>query len=153
MKKKNIIVTFSIIGAIFFFLQNPNYAQLKTVSTDKAPAAIGPYSQAVKTGNLLFLSGQISLDPVTMNIIGNDIESQTGQIFKNIRAVLLSENLTLENIVKCTVFMKNLDDFGKMNEIYAKEFGAHKPARSTVQVARLPKDVLIEIECVAVYEK
>ncbi|MEW5842424.1 MAG: RidA family protein [Bacteroidota bacterium] len=122
---------------------------MKIVSTPEAPAAIGPYSQAVVVGNLVFLSGQIPLDPVTMKIIGEDIETQTRQVFKNIRAVLKAENLTLNNVVKCTVFIKNLDDFARMNTVYAEEFGRHKPARSTVQVARLPKDVLIEIECVA----
>jgi 2-iminobutanoate/2-iminopropanoate deaminase len=85
-----------------------------------------------------------------MQMVGEDIEKQTRQIFKNIRAVLNAENLTLSNVVKCTVFMKDLNDFGKMNSIYAEEFGEHKPARSTVQVARLPKDALIEIECIAV---
>ena len=142
---KKVLVTFVLL--IFSSVLS---AQIKTVSTPEAPAAIGPYSQAVVVGNLVFLSGQIPLDPVTMKIIGEDIETQTRQVFKNIRAVLKAENLTLNSVVKCTVFMKNLDDFAKMNTIYAEEFGEHKPARSTVQVARLPKDALIEIECVAV---
>ena len=142
---KKALVTFVLI-----FFSTALSAQIKIVSTPEAPAAIGPYSQAVVVGNLVFLSGQIPLDPVTMKIIGEDIETQTRQVFKNIRAVLKAENLTLNNVVKCTVFMKNLDDFASMNTVYAEEFGRHKPARSTVQVARLPKDVLIEIECVAV---
>ena len=142
---KKVLVTF-----VLLIFSTALSAQIKNVSTPEAPAAIGPYSQAVVVGNLVFLSGQIPLDPVTMKIIGEDIETQTRQVFKNIRAVLKAENLKLNSVVKCTVFMKNLDDFAKMNTIYAEEFGEHKPARSTVQVARLPKDVLIEIECVAV---
>ena len=142
---KKVLVTF-----VLLIFSTALSAQIKIVSTPEAPAAIGPYSQAVVVGNLVFLSGQIPLDPVTMKIIGEDIETQTRQVFKNIRAILKAENLTLNSVVKCTVFMKNLDDFAKMNTIYAEEFGEHKPARSTVQVARLPKDALIEIECVAV---
>ena len=142
---KKVLVTF-----VLLIFSTALSAQIKIVSTPEAPAAIGPYSQAVVVGNLVFLSGQIPLDPVTMKIIGEDIETQTRQVFKNIRAVLKAENLKLNSVVKCTVFMKNLDDFAKMNTIYAEEFGDHKPTRSTVQVARLPKDALIEIECVAV---
>ncbi len=141
---------------VFFFTLSSTSSQtkpeteIKVVTTPDAPAAIGPYSQAISVGNLVFCSGQIALDPVTMQIVGEDIETQTKQVFKNIRAVLKAENLTLSNIVKCTVFMKDLNDFAKMNTLYAEEFGTNKPARSTVQVARLPKDVLIEIECIAV---
>lgn len=142
---KKVLVTF-----VLLIFSTALSAQIKIVSTPEAPAAIGPYSQAVVVGNLVFLSGQIPLDPVTMKIIGEDIETQTRQVFKNIRAILKAEDLKLNSVVKCTVFMKNLDDFAKMNTIYAEEFGEHKPARSTVQVARLPKDALIEIECVAV---
>lgn len=143
---KKIFIPFFLL---FFFSSFLN-AQIKIVSTSDAPAAIGPYSQAVVTDNLVFCSGQIALDPVTMQIVGEDIETQTRQVFKNIKAVLKAENLTLSNVVKCTVFMKNLDNFGKMNTVYADEFGSHKPARSTVQAARIPRDVLIEIECIAV---
>jgi 2-iminobutanoate/2-iminopropanoate deaminase len=143
---RNIFILFFLL----FFFSSFLIAQIKIVTTSDAPAAIGPYSQAVVTGNLVFCSGQIPLDPVTMQIVGEEIETQTRQVFKNIKAVLKAENLNLSNVVKCTVFMKNLDDFGKMNTIYAEEFGSHKPARSTVQAARIPKDVLIEIECIAV---
>jgi len=141
---------------VFFFPLSSTSSQtkpetkVKVVTTPDAPAAIGPYSQAISVGNLVFCSGQIALDPVTMQIVGEDIETQTKQVFRNIRAVLKAENLTLSNVVKCTVFMKDLNDFAKMNTLYAEEFGTNKPARSTVQVARLPKDVLIEIECIAV---
>ena len=124
--------------------------EIKIVTSPDAPAAIGPYSQAISVGNLVFCSGQIALDTSTMQIVGEDIETQTKQVFKNICAVLKAENLTLSSVVKCTVFMKDLNDFAKMNTLYAEEFGTHKPARSTVQVARLPKDVLIEIECITV---
>jgi 2-iminobutanoate/2-iminopropanoate deaminase len=151
------LLFYSISSFLFFFFpsslllaQTKPESQIKIVSTPEAPVAIGPYSQAIVVGNLVFCSGQISLDPATMQMVGEDVESQTKQIFKNIRAVLKTENLTLSNVVKCTVFMKDLNDFGKMNTIYAEEFGEHKPTRSTVQVARLPKDALIEIECMAV---
>lgn len=132
-----------------FLAQTKSELQIKIVSAPGAPAAIGPYSQAISVGNLVFCSGQIALDPATMQIVGEDIETQTRQVFTNIRAVLKAEKLSLYNVVKCTVFMKDLNDFAKMNTIYAEEFGEHKPARSTVQVARLPKDALIEIECIA----
>jgi len=137
-----------------FFSLSSIYSQtkpeIKIVTTPDASAAIGPYSQAISVGNLVFCSGQIALDPATMQIVGEDIETQTRQVFKNMRAVLKAENLTLSSVVKCTVFMKDLNDFAKMNTLYAEEFGTNKPARSTVQVARLPRDVLIEIECIAV---
>ncbi|MBA4406130.1 hypothetical protein C0389_02530 [bacterium] len=133
-----------------FLAQTKSELQIKIVSAPDAPAAIGPYSQAISVGNLVFCSGQIALDPATMQIVGEDIETQTRQVFTNIRAVLKAEKLSLDNVVKCTVFMKDLNDFAKMNTLYAEEFGEHKPARSTVQVARLPKDALIEIECIAV---
>jgi len=151
MKKINTCSLFFILTvSLFAQTKSESQTQIKIVTTPEAPAAIGPYSQAIVSGNLVFCSGQISLDPATMQMVGDDIETQTRQIFKNIRAVLKAENLTLNNVVKCTVFMKDLNDFGKMNTIYAEEFGEHKPARSTVQVTRLPKDALIEIECIAV---
>lgn len=150
--KKIFVNSFSFIPylLLFFSVTSILHAQIKIISTSDAPAAIGPYSQAIVTGNFVFCSGQIPLDPVTMQIVGDEIEAQTRQVFKNIQAVLKAENLTLSNIVKCTVFMKNLDDFGKMNTVYAEEFGPNKPARSTVQAVRIPRDVLIEIECIAV---
>ncbi|MCX6167979.1 MAG: RidA family protein [Ignavibacteriales bacterium] len=150
IKKYFFIPSFQISFFLLLFFSSYLDAQIKIVSTSDAPAAIGPYSQAVVSGNLVFCSGQIALHPVTMQIVGDDIESQTRQVFSNIKAVLKAENLTLANVVKCTVFMKNLDDFAKMNSVYAEEFGTNKPARSTIQAARIPKDVLIEIECIAV---
>lgn len=123
---------------------------MDTISTDKAPAAIGPYSQAIRVGDFLFCSGQVGIDPSTKKLSGNDIETQTLQVFKNMREVLKASGLDLINIVKTTVFLSNMDDFPTMNAMYEKELAGHKPARSTVQVSRLPLDALIEIECIAV---
>jgi 2-iminobutanoate/2-iminopropanoate deaminase len=120
-----------------------------SISTDKAPAAIGPYSQAMKNGNMIFCSGQVPLDPKTMVITGANAAEQTDQIFRNIAAVLDASGARLDQVVKTTVFLKNMGDFAAMNEVYAKSFGSHKPARSTIEVARLPKDALVEIECIA----
>ncbi len=125
-------------------------AQLKVITSPDAPKAIGPYSQAIESNGFVFLSGQIAIDPATNTMKEKDIEKQTRQIFTNIRAVLKETETDITRVVKCTVFMIDLDDFAKMNKIYEEEFAGHKPARSTVQVARLPKDALIEIECIAV---
>ena len=119
------------------------------ISTKKAPAAIGPYSQSVRSGNLLFCSGKIAIDPSTGKLSGDGIEVQTIQVLKNIRYVLEASGLALASIVKTTIFLSDMDNFPTVNEIYGNEFGDHRPARSTVQVARLPLDVLIEIECIA----
>ena len=121
------------------------------VATNQAPQAIGPYSQAVKANGFLFLSGQIPLDPVTGQLVYGGVAMQTRQSLVNIKAVLAQEGLTLENVVKTTVFLQNMDDFAAMNNVYAEFFPAAPPARSTVQVARLPKDASVEIEVVAVY--
>jgi len=121
--------------------------QLKTVSTDKAPAAIGPYSQAVRLGNLLFTSGQIPLT-ADGNLIEGGVEEQTHQVFRNLEAVLAAEGATFADVAKATVFIKDMNQFAAINAIYASYFGDHKPARSTVEVARLPKDVLVEIELI-----
>jgi len=121
---------------------------MEIVQTDRAPAAIGPYSQAVKTSGLLFASGQIPLTAAG-KIVEGGIEAQTNQVFSNIAALLASEGLSLANVAKTTVFLRNLSDFAAMNAIYEAEFGDHKPARSTIQVAGLPKDALVEIEIVA----
>ncbi len=121
------------------------------VATDQAPQAIGPYSQAVKANGFLFLSGQIPLDPVTGQLVYGGVAMQTRQSLVNIKAVLAKEGLTLENVVKTTVFLHDMNDFAAMNTVYAEFFPAEPPARSTVQVARLPKDAAVEIEVVAVY--
>lgn len=119
------------------------------VATDQAPKAIGPYAQAVKVNGLVYTSGQIPLQ-TDGEIAGTTIEEQTNQVFENLKAVLAEANSSLTQVVKATVFIKDMNEFGALNEVYAKHFGNHTPARSTVEVARLPKDVKVEIEVVAV---
>jgi 2-iminobutanoate/2-iminopropanoate deaminase len=121
------------------------------LSTDKAPAAIGPYSQAVGFANLLFLSGQIALDPSTGKLTGDTVQEQTKRVLENIRALLEAANLGFENVVKATIFLANMNDFGLVNEIYAPYFPENPPARSTVEVARLPRNALVEIEVIAAF--
>lgn len=118
------------------------------ISTDQAPKAIGPYSQAIELGNLIFTSGQIPLDPATGALVEGGIEAQTRQVFNNLRAVLLAAGTVLEKTVKATVFLQDLNDFQAMNAVYAEAFGEARPARSTVQVARLPRDARIEIDLI-----
>lgn len=118
------------------------------INSEHAPAAVGPYSHGIKVGNLLFCSGQIPLDPATKAIVDGGIREQTEQVLANIIQVLDSQDLTLKNVVKSTIFMTNLADFSVVNGIYAQAFGEHKPARSTVQVAALPLGALIEIEVI-----
>jgi 2-iminobutanoate/2-iminopropanoate deaminase len=120
------------------------------VHTDKAPAAIGPYSQAVHAGKLIFTAGQIPIDPETGGIAGNDIQTQTRQVLENLGAVLSAAGSDLKHVLKTTVFLKNMSDFSGMNAVYAAYFPENPPARSAVEVARLPRDVLIEVECVAI---
>ena len=119
------------------------------VSTDKAPAAIGPYSQAVKIGNLLFTSGMIPIDPATNTLVEGGIEVQAERALENVKALLEASGTSMDKVIKTVVFIKNMDDFAKVNEIYAKYFTENFPARSCVEVARLPKDVLIEMETIA----
>ncbi len=121
----------------------------KTITTDKAPWAIGPYSQAVVSGDLVFLSGQIPIDPSTNEIIKGDISAQTQQVINNIIVILKEAKCEIENVIKTTVFLQDMQDFNEMNLVYASFF-KHKPARSTVQVACLPKKALVEIECIAI---
>ncbi|TFE24145.1 RidA family protein [Cohnella luojiensis] len=121
---------------------------LKIVSTPDAPAAIGPYAQAVRAGNLLFTSGQIPLTPAGELVVGT-IQEQTHQVLGNLKAVLAAEGASFQDVVKATVFLKDMNQFGEFNSVYAAYFGEHTPARSTVEVARLPKDVLVEIELIA----
>jgi len=120
------------------------------ISTQKAPAAIGPYSQAVKAGNLLFISGQIPVDPTTGEIVEETIQAQAAQSLTNVKAIVEQAGGTLDNIVKTTVFLKDMNDFVEMNRVYKTFFAADCPARSAVQVAKLPKDVMVEIEAIAV---
>jgi 2-iminobutanoate/2-iminopropanoate deaminase len=119
------------------------------ISTTNAPAAIGPYAQAVKAGNMLFTSGQIPLLP-SGELLTGSIQEQTHQVFKNLQAVLTEAGATFHDVVKATVFIADMNQFGEINEVYAQYFGDHKPARSTVQVARLPKDVGVEIDLIAI---
>ncbi len=121
---------------------------LQTIATDQAPAAIGPYSQAVQFGNLLFTSGQIPLG-LDGQLVQGGIAEQTHQVFRNLQAVLAAAGSSFGQVVKATVFIKDMNQFAQVNEIYASYFSDHKPARSTVEVARLPKDVLVEIELIA----
>ena len=125
---------------------------MKKISTDKAPAAIGPYSQAVITGDLLFSSGQIALDPETGVVVGDTIETQTEQVMKNLGAILEEAGLGYENVVKTVCFLDDMNDFGAFNEIYGKYF-TEKPARSCVAVETLPKGVLCEVEVIAEVNK
>lgn len=119
------------------------------IKTTGAPEAIGPYSQAVTVGDIVFCSGQIPLDPATMTLVGDTVAEQTSRVLNNLSEVLKAAGSEPGKVVKTTVFLKDMNDFVEMNEVYGKFFGNHKPARATVEVARLPKDVMVEIECVA----
>lgn len=119
------------------------------ISTKNAPAAIGPYSQAVKAGSLLFVSGQIPLDPATGEVVEATIQAQTTRALSNLQAILAQAGATLDNVVKTTVFLKDMDDFAEMNRVYQSFFQTDCPARSAVQVAKLPKDVMVEVEAIA----
>ena len=119
------------------------------VNTTGAPAPIGPYSQAVKLNNMLFVSGQIPIDPKTGDLIQNDIVEETRQVMENIKAILESAELTFEHVVKCSIFVSDLDNFVTINEVYGEYFGQTAPARETVEVSRLPKNVNVEISCIA----
>ena len=121
----------------------------EAVSTPNAPKAIGPYSQAIKANGFVFISGQVAFDPATGNLISGGIAEQTERVLNNLGAILQAAGSSWEKVVKTTVFLKNMNDFAAMNEVYAKHFNAAPPARSTVEVARLPKDVLVEIDVIA----
>ena len=122
----------------------------QVIHTNDAPAAIGPYSQAIKAGNMLFISGQGPFNPKTMEIVDGDVKAQTSQVLKNIDAILKEAGADFSNVVKTTVFIKDMEDFSEINEVYVEYFGEHKPARSCVEVARLPKDIKVEIELIVV---
>ncbi len=123
---------------------------IETISTDNAPGAIGPYSQAIKAGGMVFCSGQIPIDIATGAFVSQDVREQTEQVIKNLSAVLEAAGTSLENVVKTTVFLADMNDFAAMNEVYGRYFDASKPARATVQAARLPRDARVEIDCIAV---
>ncbi len=120
------------------------------ISTENAPGAIGPYSQAVKTGNMVFCSGQIPIDPATGEFVSSDVAEQARQVLKNLSAVLEAAGTNFNSVVKTTVFLADMNDFAAVNEIYAEFFNDNKPARATVQAARLPRDARVEIDCIAI---
>ncbi len=119
------------------------------IATEKAPQAIGPYSQAIRALGLIFTSGQIAIDPATAQIVSGDVRAQTERVLENLSAILTASGSGLEKVLRCTVFLKNMGDFAAMNEVYGRYFKQAPPARSTVEVARLPKDVLVEIDAIA----
>lgn len=123
---------------------------MQRVQTDQAPAAIGPYSQGIIAHGFVFTAGQVPFDPASMQLVEGDIGTQTDQVMKNLGAILREAGADLSTVVKTTVFLRDMNDFVGMNEVYERHFGEHKPARSTVQVARLPRDVAVEIEAIAV---
>jgi 2-iminobutanoate/2-iminopropanoate deaminase len=125
----------------------------KIISTEHAPAAVGPYSQAVRVGKMLYTAGQIPMDPSTGQLVEGDIAAQTEQVVSNLRAVLEAAGTSLKNVVKTTVFLKDMADFGSMNTVYGHYFGKNSPARSTVEVAALPLGAQIEIEAIAIVKK
>lgn len=122
---------------------------MEPLNVSSAPAAIGPYCHAMKAGNLLFCSGQTPLDPKSMQLVGTTIEDQTRRVLENLSIVLAGVGLTLKNIVKTTVYIKNMDDFGGMNNVYEEMFQGHKPSRTTISIKQNPLDALVEIECIA----
>jgi 2-iminobutanoate/2-iminopropanoate deaminase len=122
----------------------------ETVTTNDAPGAIGPYSQAIKAGGMVFCSGQIPIDPETGEFVSDVVAEQTEQVLKNLSKVLAAAGTSLDNVVKTTVFLADMNDFAEMNEVYGRFFSENKPARATVQAARLPRDAKVEIDCIAV---
>lgn len=124
----------------------------QVISTQNAPAAIGPYSQAIKVGNLLYTSGQVPFDPKTMEVVSQDIKEQTKRVMENLKAIFDEAGTSFDKVVKMTVFIKDMNQFGDINEVYGQYFGETPPARSCVEVARLPRDVGIEIEAIAIVD-
>jgi 2-iminobutanoate/2-iminopropanoate deaminase len=121
----------------------------EVIATNDAPKAIGPYSQAIRAGGFLFTSGQVAIDPATQQVVAGDVSAQTDRVLKNLAAILHASGSSLDKVLRCTVFLKNMGDFSAMNEVYGRYFKQAPPARSTVEVARLPKDVLVEIDVIA----
>ena len=120
----------------------------KFISTDLAPAAIGPYSQAIRYGDLVFVSGQIAIDPATGELVEGDIEVQTKRVLENLKAIIEAAGMVLENVVKCSCFLSNMEDFVRFNTVYESYFGGSAPARETVEVSRLPRDVQVEVSAI-----
>ncbi|MFL5664757.1 MAG: RidA family protein [Ktedonobacteraceae bacterium] len=127
--------------------------QRTQISTNQAPAAIGPYSQAIRSGQFIYTAGQVALDPASGEIVGTDVQTQTHRVLQSLQAVLTSAGSSLANVVKTTVFLSSMSDFQAMNAVYATYFGQPAPARSTVAVAELPRKALVEIECIAVIDE
>ncbi|MBX7060420.1 MAG: RidA family protein [Pyrinomonadaceae bacterium] len=125
---------------------------IEVVATEKAPGAIGPYSQAIKANGMVFCSGQIPIDPATGNFVSEDVAEQTEQVLKNLGEVLAAAGASFQTVVKTSVFLADMNDFAAMNEVYGRYFDSNKPARATVQAARLPRDCRVEIDCIAVVE-
>jgi len=125
----------------------------KLISTDKAPAAIGPYSQAIQFSGLLFVSGQIAIDPKTGEFVEGGIEAHTEQVLENLKAIIEEAGMTLKNVLKCSCFLKNMEDFVTFNSVYERYFGETPPARETIEVARLPKDAMVEVSAICGVEK
>ena len=121
----------------------------EVIATEQAYKAIGPYSQAIRAQGLIFTSGQVAIDPATAQVVAGDVTAQTDRVLKNLAAILQAAGSSLEKVLRCTVFLKNMGDFAAMNEVYGRYFKQAAPARSTVEVARLPKDVLVEIDAIA----
>ena len=121
----------------------------EVITTNDGPKAIGPYSQAIRANGLVFVSGQVSIDPVTNTLVLGDVGAQTERVLQNLSGILKAAGTSLQKVVRATVFLKNMNDFAAMNEVYGKHFSSQPPARSTVEVARLPKDVLVEIDVIA----
>jgi 2-iminobutanoate/2-iminopropanoate deaminase len=135
-------LTFAVRSELIVFMR-------ETISTKDAPQAIGPYSQAIKANGFIFTSGQVAIDPATQQVVGSDIATQTERVLRNLSEILEAAGSGLGKVVRSTVFLKNMNDFAAMNQVYGKYFSSAPPARSTVEVARLPKDVLVEIDVIA----
>jgi len=153
MKRRQALIgmgTLALVGPPLFAKSERSQAMKKAIQTTKAPKAIGPYSQAIEANGIIFASGQIPIDPATGELNRGSIEEQTRLVLNNLKAVLEEGGCHFDHVVKCTVFLEDMDDFSRMNAVYAEFFKSRYPARAAVQVARLPKDVKIEIEAIAV---
>lgn len=153
MKRREALITLSgmaLMGPNLLSIHGRSQKMKKEIKTEKAPKAIGPYSQAIEANGLIFASGQIAIDPSSGELMMGSIEEQTRLVLNNLKAVLEAAGSSFDKVVKCTVFLQDMDDFGKMNGVYGEFFKPPYPARAAVQVARLPKDVKVEIEAIAV---
>jgi len=153
MKRRKVLISlgcFPLIGPLFLKSQTRSEAMKKEIKTDKAPQAIGPYSQGIIANGFIFASGQIAIDPETGELNTGTIEEQTRLVLTNLKAVIEAAGSSFEKVVKCTVFLQDMDEFSQMNQVYAEFFKPPFPGRAAVQVARLPKDVKVEIEAIAI---